>query len=609
MAEMPLDQAIPRFKTNEDRIDTFVNGDENATYTTSGGVQVPSVRKVVADFEEQGDGLLAQAEAARDAAQTAAAALGLITLVYAGDSIAASSTSGLTVRLDESVGEFNPRLSLATVVNTAVGGSRLDSTLVGLAANPVDLVQRYATHVYPHRPAATGHAQAILIISVGANDFGPAAANDTVRQAWIDAYTAYVDQAVSDGFTVVGMTIMRRLMQEYDQTATTKTRLVWNDAIRRCKALSGVVDLAEFFDPEADAALFIDNTHPGDAGIPIMAGMVSRQIDALGQESKYDLPPATGAVTLPAATISELERAAITFDNHTGTPQVLTSALTTAIGTGDFTFSAWVYPRADDTGTKVILSDATASITFSAVTESTGFVRPVMVGANVGAGNLAPVGRWAHLVARRESGVLTYWVNGKPVHWYVGSTITRSVAYTTSLGAMVQINRGATSGKFARIRQWSRALTDAEIAADYAALSPLWDDAALFSALADGSDCIWPQFADLIGPDFVALNTYPKIPRPAQSAVRRFTTTGNATVLICPQGHTIERWIAKITAAGGGNVDIGLKNNGGELFDAAPLSVGEHDLALLTRTMTNSNGAAYINAAGYTIEHVIRVSA
>lgn len=44
MAELPLEQAIPRFKTNEDRIDTFVNGDEDASYTTSGGVPVPSVR-------------------------------------------------------------------------------------------------------------------------------------------------------------------------------------------------------------------------------------------------------------------------------------------------------------------------------------------------------------------------------------------------------------------------------------------------------------------------------------------------------------------------------------------------------------------------------------
>lgn len=548
-----------------------------------------------------------EAEVARDQAQTAAAALGLITIVYAGDSIAASSTAGLTVRLDESVSAFNPRLALATVVNTAVGGARLDSTLVGLPANPADLVQRYAAYVYPHRPAATGHAQAILIISVGANDFGPSAT--AVRQDWVDAYEAYIAQAVEDGFKVVVMTIMRRVDSVLDKSLCNETRLFWNDAIRRFKNISGVVDLAEFFDPEADASLFIDNTHPGDAGIPIMAGMVSRQIDALGQSSTFGLPAATAAVTLPAAAIADLERASISFDNHTGTPMVLSSTLTTAVGAGDFTFSAWVLPREGDVTNKVILSSADAAVAFSVVDDGNGFCRPVMSGANAGDGNIAPIGKWAHFVARRKDGRISYWVNGLQTYWFVGSTITRSMSFTTSLGAMTHINRGATSGKFARIRQWSRALTDAEIVADYEALSPLYSDAALFSALADGNECVWPQFTDLLGPDFIALNAFPEITRPAQSATRKFTTVGGATPLICPQGYTVEQWIAKVTVAGGGTVDIGLTNNGGEFFDAAALSVGDHDLTLLTRTMTNSSGAAYINASGYTIEHVIRVSA
>lgn len=64
MAEMPLDQAIPRFKTNEDRIDTFVNGDENATWRTADGTEVPSVRKMFKDINTEGEGWLAQAEAA-----------------------------------------------------------------------------------------------------------------------------------------------------------------------------------------------------------------------------------------------------------------------------------------------------------------------------------------------------------------------------------------------------------------------------------------------------------------------------------------------------------------------------------------------------------------
>lgn len=49
MAPLPLNQAIPRFKDNEDRFDEFVNGDDEATWETSGSVEVPSVRKFLKD--------------------------------------------------------------------------------------------------------------------------------------------------------------------------------------------------------------------------------------------------------------------------------------------------------------------------------------------------------------------------------------------------------------------------------------------------------------------------------------------------------------------------------------------------------------------------------
>lgn len=53
MAELPLDQAIPRFKSNEDRMDRFVNGGPAATWVTSGGTEVPSLRKFIADWDAQ----------------------------------------------------------------------------------------------------------------------------------------------------------------------------------------------------------------------------------------------------------------------------------------------------------------------------------------------------------------------------------------------------------------------------------------------------------------------------------------------------------------------------------------------------------------------------
>jgi len=52
MAELPLDQAVPRFKENEDRLDTFVN---SATgYTTSGGVSVQSIQQFLASIGSDG---------------------------------------------------------------------------------------------------------------------------------------------------------------------------------------------------------------------------------------------------------------------------------------------------------------------------------------------------------------------------------------------------------------------------------------------------------------------------------------------------------------------------------------------------------------------------
>ena len=52
MAELPLDQAVPRFKANEDRLDTFVN---SATgYTTSGGVSVQSIQEFLASIGSNG---------------------------------------------------------------------------------------------------------------------------------------------------------------------------------------------------------------------------------------------------------------------------------------------------------------------------------------------------------------------------------------------------------------------------------------------------------------------------------------------------------------------------------------------------------------------------
>lgn len=78
MAELPLDQAIPRFKTNEARVDMFANGSNTDTYTASGGSQVPSIRKFLADKDAEinvGSGsILTQATNAKNAAAASATA-------------------------------------------------------------------------------------------------------------------------------------------------------------------------------------------------------------------------------------------------------------------------------------------------------------------------------------------------------------------------------------------------------------------------------------------------------------------------------------------------------------------------------------------------------
>lgn len=55
MAILPLDQSIPRFQANEDRINVFVNGDAATNMQTSGGQAVPSIRKIVATKTSQID--------------------------------------------------------------------------------------------------------------------------------------------------------------------------------------------------------------------------------------------------------------------------------------------------------------------------------------------------------------------------------------------------------------------------------------------------------------------------------------------------------------------------------------------------------------------------
>ena len=69
MAQLPLDQGIPRFKQNEERVDLFVNGSETTDWFTSNGVMLPSLRKFFASIQSEGEGFLTEARQEADRSQ------------------------------------------------------------------------------------------------------------------------------------------------------------------------------------------------------------------------------------------------------------------------------------------------------------------------------------------------------------------------------------------------------------------------------------------------------------------------------------------------------------------------------------------------------------
>lgn len=59
MAQLELPDAMNRLQANEERMDTFVNGNEDASYTTTSGDSVPSIQNFLKDQEEKVDALSA----------------------------------------------------------------------------------------------------------------------------------------------------------------------------------------------------------------------------------------------------------------------------------------------------------------------------------------------------------------------------------------------------------------------------------------------------------------------------------------------------------------------------------------------------------------------
>lgn len=101
MSQLPLDQAIPRFQANEDRLNVFANGDTNATYISSEGIPVPSIQKFLAAKDTQinvgASSVLALATAQAEDAEDSAIAAAASAIAAAGSASGAASAATTAV--------------------------------------------------------------------------------------------------------------------------------------------------------------------------------------------------------------------------------------------------------------------------------------------------------------------------------------------------------------------------------------------------------------------------------------------------------------------------------------------------------------------------------
>lgn len=112
MTILPLDQAIPRFKGNENRFDTFTNGDDNTVWVQSGGNALPSLAKWLNDksqmIDEEFAGPVATAIAA--AASASASAIAAAT--------SAETAQDILEQIESTVAEIEENIFIGNGVQT-----------------------------------------------------------------------------------------------------------------------------------------------------------------------------------------------------------------------------------------------------------------------------------------------------------------------------------------------------------------------------------------------------------------------------------------------------------------------------------------------------------
>lgn len=171
MPELPLEDAIPRFKTNEARVDRFANGADNETWETDNGTPVPSIQKFLRDerarINEGGGSILSESRAARDASVAGAGRAE----AAAGASQRSADTAGAQVGVafseaNRAQTEANRAKTEADRVRTTLTEvaldygtrARLAADLQNLAPGQVVAVEGISAFV---DPTATGNASAL----------------------------------------------------------------------------------------------------------------------------------------------------------------------------------------------------------------------------------------------------------------------------------------------------------------------------------------------------------------------------------------------------------------------------------------------------------------
>ncbi|MGO7673863.1 LamG-like jellyroll fold domain-containing protein [Rhizobium ruizarguesonis] len=151
MTQLPLPDAIPRFKANEERLDAFVNGSETGDFLTSDGTSVPSIRAFLAgkdvDINTAADGILEQAtikaasaadsaEAATEAAEAAAASAAEAALFNPTNFYTKTSIDSFLSDIDGSIDAAEATIAANALEIADLKGERLG--MVGGIADPFD---------------------------------------------------------------------------------------------------------------------------------------------------------------------------------------------------------------------------------------------------------------------------------------------------------------------------------------------------------------------------------------------------------------------------------------------------------------------------------------